>query len=207
MIVPPSIYTLLFYMLPLILASTSPFRAELLTRLRLPFETFAPDIDETPLAGETPESMVTRLTKGKAEAARKQFPNHLIIASDQCATCDDDIIGKPRNHARAVEQLSRFSGRSITFLTGLCLLNTATGQTQIDCVPFVVQFRKLSAQQIENYLYIETPYQCAGSFKSEGLGISLFAKMSGEDPNALIGLPLIRLTSFLANEGINLPIK
>ena len=194
-------------MLPLILASTSPFRAELLARLQLPFETFAPDIDETPMAGETPESMVTRLTEGKAEAAREQFPNHLIIASDQCATCDGDIIGKPSTHARAVEQLSRFSNRSITFLTGLCLLNTATGQMQIDCVPFVVQFRELTEQQIENYLSIEKPYQCAGSFKSEGLGISLFAKMSGEDPNALIGLPLIRLTSFLANEGIDLPIK
>ncbi len=194
-------------MRPLILASTSPFRAELLRRLQLPFETFAPDIDETPLATETPESMVIRLTEGKAEAARKWFPDHLIIASDQCMTCDGDIIGKPGNHARAVEQLRRFSGRRITCLTGLCLLNTATGHTQTDCVPFTVQFRKLSGQQIENYLNIEKPYQCAGSFKSEGLGVSLFARMSGEDPNALIGLPLIRLTSFLANENIVLPMN
>jgi septum formation protein len=193
-------------MLPLILASTSPFRAELLTRLQLPFKTFAPDINETPLAGETPESMVLRLTKGKAEAAKAQFPNNLIIASDQCATCDDEIIGKPGTHARAVEQLSRFSNRSIVFLTGLCLLNTATNHMQIDCVPFKVTFRELTEPQIENYLHLEKPYQCAGSFKSEGLGISLFAKMSGEDPNALIGLPLIRLTSFLANEDVILPV-
>ena len=193
-------------MLPLILASTSPFRAELLTRLQLPFETFAPDINETPLVGESPESMVLRLTKGKAEVAKAQFPNHLIIASDQCATCDDKIIGKPGTHARAVEQLSRFSNRSVVFLTGLCLLNTATNHMQIDCVPFKVTFRELTEQQIENYLHLEKPYQCAGSFKSEGLGISLFAKMSGEDPNALIGLPLIRLTSFLANEDVILPV-
>jgi septum formation protein len=193
-------------MLPLILASTSPFRAELLTRLQLPFETFAPDINETPLVGESPESMVLRLTKGKAEVAKAQFPNHLIIASDQCATCDDKIIGKPGTHARAVEQLSRFSNRSIVFLTGLCLLNTATNHMQIDCVPFKVTFRELTEPQIENYLHLEKPYQCAGSFKSEGLGISLFAKMSGEDPNALIGLPLIRLTSFLANEDVILPV-
>ncbi|RUM94772.1 MAG: septum formation inhibitor Maf [Thiothrix sp.] len=194
-------------MLPLILASTSPFRAELLTRLQMPFETFAPDIDETPLAGETPESMILRLTESKADTARKQFPNHLIIASDQCATCDGDIIGKPGTHAHAVKQLRRFSGKNITFLTGLCLLNTATGRIQTDCVPFVVQFRPLTEQKIEDYLRLEKPYQCAGSFKSEGLGITLFAKMSGEDPNALIGLPLIRLTSFLANEGLNLPTR
>jgi len=194
-------------MLSLILASGSPFRAELLARLQLPFETFAPDIDETPLTGETPESMVLRLTEGKAEAARKQFPHHLIIASDQCATCDGRIIGKPGNHACAVQQLSQFSNKTIMFLTGLCLLNTATGHKQLDYVPFAVQFRELTAQQIETYLNIEKPYQCAGSFKSEGLGISLFAKMSGEDPNALVGLPLIRLTSFLANEGISLPKK
>jgi MAF protein len=150
--------------------------------------------------------MVLRLTKGKAEVAKAQFPNHLIIASDQCATCDDKIIGKPGTHARAVEQLSRFSNRSVVFLTGLCLLNTATNHMQIDCVPFKVKFRELTEQQIENYLHLEKPYQCAGSFKSEGLGISLFAKMSGEDPNALIGLPLIRLTSFLANEDVILPV-
>jgi len=193
-------------MLPLILASTSPFRADLLKRLQLPFETFAPDIDETPMVGESPESMVLRLTKGKAEVAKARFPNNLIIASDQCATCDNKIIGKPGTHAHAVEQLSRFSNRSVVFLTGLCLLNTTTNCMQIDCVPFKVTFRKLTKQQIENYLNLEKPYQCAGSFKSEGLGISLFTKMSGEDPNALIGLPLIRLTSFLANENVTLPV-
>jgi septum formation protein len=191
---------------PLVLASTSSFRKELLQRLQIPFTTFAPNIDETPLENETPEAMILRLTEDKAKAAREPFQNHLIIASDQCAVCDGDIIGKPGTHAHAIEQLSRFSAKSITFLTGLCLLNTVTGNTQIDCVHFIVKFRTLSAQQIENYLNIETPYQCAGSFKSEGLGITLFAKMSGEDPNSLIGLPLIRLTTFLANEGVQLPL-
>jgi septum formation protein len=191
---------------PLVLASTSSFRKELLQRLQIPFTTFAPNIDETPLGNEAPEAMVRRLTEGKAKAARELFPNHLIIASDQCAVCEEDIIGKPGTHVRAIEQLSRFSGKSITFLTGLCLLNTVTGNTQVDCVHFIVRFRTLSAQQIENYLHIETPYQCAGSFKAEGLGIALFAEMSGEDPNALIGLPLIRLITFLANEGVQLPL-
>jgi septum formation protein len=194
-------------MLPLILASTSPFRAELLKRLQLPFDTFAPDIDETPLKNESPKSMVLRLTEGKARAAIETFPQHLIIASDQCAVCDNEIIGKPGSHARAVEQLSRFSAREVTFLTGLCLLNTATGKKEIDCVRFRVLFRQLSRTQIEDYLEIEKPYNCAGSFKSEGLGICLFAKMSGDDPNALIGLPLIKLITFLANQGVNLPLK
>ena len=192
-------------MLPLILASSSPFRAELLQRLRLPFSTFAADIDETPLANELPQAMVLRLSEGKAQTAREHFTNHLIIASDQCAVCDGEIIGKPGSHPRAIEQLGRFSGREIIFLTGLCLLNTATGHFQTDCVPYSVLFRELTRQQIDNYLKIEKPYNCAGSFKSEGLGITLFAKMSGDDPNALIGLPLIRLTDFLAEEGIRLP--
>ena len=191
---------------PLILASTSPFRAELLTRLGLPFSTFAPDIDETPLPGETPIDMVTRLTRAKAAAAIDAFPQHLIIASDQCAICDQEILGKPGNHERAIAQLSRFSGKRITFLTGLCLLNSQTGRVQIDCVPFHVHFRLLKTGQIDRYLHAEKPYNCAGSFKSEGLGITLFQKMEGDDPNALVGLPLIRLTDFLASENIHLPL-
>ena len=191
---------------PLILASTSPFRAELLTRLGLPFSTFAPDIDETPLPGETPIDMVTRLTRAKAAAAIEAFPEHLIIASDQCAICDQEILGKPGNHERAIAQLSRFSGKRITFLTGLCLLNSQTGRAQIDCVPFHVHFRPLKTGQIDRYLHAEKPYNCAGSFKSEGLGITLFQKMEGDDPNALVGLPLIRLTDFLASENIHLPL-
>ena len=192
-------------MLPLILASTSPFRAELLLRLALPFDTFAPDIDETSTAGESPEAMVRRLTAAKAEAARKTHPAHLVIASDQCAVCDGEIIGKPGNHENAVRQLSSFAGKEVRFLTGLALLNTRTGNMQLDVVPFGVTFRQLSAAQIERYLERERPYNCAGSFKSEGLGITLFEKMSGDDPNALIGLPLIRLTTFLINEGVELP--
>ncbi len=192
-------------MIPLILASTSPFRAELLRRLDIPFDTFAPDIDETPLDDESPEEMVRRLTAAKADAARAHFPTHLVIASDQCAVCDGRIIGKPGNHANAVEQLTNFAGKEIRFLTGLALLNTESGSMQLDIVPFAVTFRQLTTGQIERYLRKERPYNCAGSFKSEGLGITLFEKMSGDDPNALIGLPLIRLTTFLQNEGIELP--
>ena len=192
-------------MLPLVLASTSPFRAELLLRLALPFETFAPEIDETPLSDESPEQMVRRLTAAKAAAARSRYPAHLIIASDQCAVHDDRIIGKPGRHDNAVQQLTSFAGEEVRFLTGLALLNTQTGTMQLDIVPFGVWFRKLTAAQIERYLHKEQPYNCAGSFKSEGLGITLFEKMAGDDPNALIGLPLIRLTTFLLNEGAALP--
>ncbi len=190
---------------PLILASTSPFRAELLRRLMLPFETFAPQIDETPQPGESPEAMVRRLTAAKADAARSRFSAHLVIASDQCAVCDGEIIGKPGDHDNAVRQLQGFAGKEIRFLTGLALLNTETGRMQLDIVPFAVTFRPLSREQIERYLRNERPYDCAGSFKSEGLGITLFERMAGDDPNALIGLPLIRLTTFLGNEGVVLP--
>ncbi len=192
-------------MLPLVLASTSPFRAALLERLSLPFETFAPEIDETPLPGESPAAMVRRLTAAKAEAARSHYPAHLVIASDQCAVCDGNIIGKPGTHEKAAAQLSGFAGKEVRFLTGLALLNTSTGKMQLDIVPFGVWFRTLTAEQIERYLHKEQPYNCAGSFKSEGLGITLFEKMAGDDPNALIGLPLIRLTTFLMNEGVVLP--
>ena len=192
-------------MLPLVLASTSPFRAELLLRLALPFDTFAPDIDETPAPGESPEAMVRRLTAAKAEAARPHFPAHLVIASDQCAVCNDKIIGKPGNHENAVAQLSSFAGKEVRFLTGVALLNTESGNLQLDIVPFGVTFRDLGAEEIERYLRKEQPYNCAGSFKSEGLGITLFEKMSGDDPSALIGLPLIRLAAFLREEGVPLP--
>ena len=192
-------------MLPLVLASTSPFRAELLLRLTLPFDTFAPDIDETPEPGESPEAMVRRLTAAKADAARPHYPAHLIIASDQCAVCDGKIIGKPGNHENAVAQLSSFAGKEVRFLTGVALLNTETGNLQLDIVPFGVTFRDLGAEEIERYLRKEQPYNCAGSFKSEGLGITLFEKMSGDDPSALIGLPLIRLAVFLREEGVPLP--
>lgn len=192
-------------MLPIVLASTSPFRAALLKKLRLPFATCAPEIDESPLKGETPETMVKRLTLEKARKVEQDWPEHFIISSDQCAVFRGEIIGKPDGHNEAVTQLQKFSGTRVEFLTGLCLLNTATGSWQLDVIPFYVHFRTLSSQQIENYLRLDQPYDCAGSFKSEGLGISLFSRLEGNDPNTLVGLPLIRLTDFFLQEGIELP--
>ncbi|MDH5191852.1 MAG: Maf-like protein [Gammaproteobacteria bacterium] len=190
-------------MMKLVLASTSPFRKELLQRLDIPFETASPDIDESPQFGETPEQLVARLSEQKARAVAKQFPDSLIIGSDQVATLDDNIIGKPRNHENAVKQLQNASGQRVVFYTGLCLLNTASGNTQTEVIPFSVTFRKLTDEQIENYLKKEQPYNCAGSFKSEGLGIVLFEKLEGNDPNSLIGLPLIALVDMLKNEKFN----
>ena len=191
---------------PLVLGSSSPFRAELLGRLRLPFTTAAPDIDETRLPDEAPADMVRRLTRLKAAAVAADHPRHLIIASDQCAECEGRILGKPGSHERAVEQLLGFSGRVVRFHTGLALLNSATSRLQLDVVPFAVHFRPLDRARVERYLRAERPYQCAGSFKSEGLGITLFRRLEGDDPNALVGLPLIRLVDFLAVEGIELPL-
>ncbi|MBL3589690.1 MAG: septum formation inhibitor Maf [gamma proteobacterium endosymbiont of Lamellibrachia anaximandri] len=185
----------------LVLGSTSPFRRELLNRLGIAFETASPEIDESPVPGEAPEALVTRLARLKAEAVRESWPDALIIGSDQVATIDGEILGKPGSHERAVEQLSKAAGKRVTFSTGLCLLNSRTGNTQICCEPFHVYFRQLGQQAIEHYLQREQPYNCAGSFKSEGLGITLFEKMEGDDPNSLIGLPLIRLVDMLANEG------
>lgn len=185
----------------LVLGSTSPFRRELLNRFGIAFETASPEIDESPIPGEAPEALVTRLARLKAEAVRESWPNALIIGSDQVATIDGEILGKPGSHERAVEQLSKAAGKRVTFSTGLCLLNSRTGHTQVCCEPFHVYFRQLEQQDIEHYLQREQPYNCAGSFKSEGLGITLFEKMEGDDPNSLIGLPLIRLVDMLANEG------
>ena len=189
----------------IVLASTSPFRRELLSRLCIPFETAAPDVDETSLPGETPEQLVVRLSEAKARAVSEQFPESLIIGSDQVAVLDGQIIGKPLTHDNAVKQLKRASGKRVAFLTGLCLYNTQTERVQLDVIPYFVVFRNLSDRQIENYLQKETPYNCAGSFKSEGLGISLFNRMEGDDPNALIGLPLIRLIHMLDSEGVVVP--
>ncbi|MBA1443391.1 MAG: Maf-like protein [Chromatiales bacterium] len=185
----------------LVLGSTSPFRRELLNRLGIAFETASPEIDETPVPDEAPEALVTRLARLKAEAVRESWPNALIIGSDQVATIDGEILGKPGSHERAVEQLSKAAGKRVSFSTGLCLLNSRTGNTQVCCEPFHVYFRQLEQAAIEHYLQREQPYNCAGSFKSEGLGITLFEKMEGDDPNSLIGLPLIRLVDMLANEG------
>ena len=190
--------------LPLVLASTSPFRKELLQRLAIPFETAAPDVDESPRADETPTALVRRLSEAKARAIGK-LRQGLIIGSDQVATTGNDILGKPGTHPRAIEQLRYLSGRLVTFHTGLCLLNSVTNEAQLDVIPYKVQFRQLEEGQIERYLQADQPYNCAGSFKSEGLGITLFERMDGDDPSALVGLPLIRLTSMLAAAGVVLP--
>ena len=190
-------------MITLVLASTSPYRKTLLERLGLHFETAAPRTDETALANETPEALVTRLAEAKARAIAAEYPDALIIGSDQVAVLDDAILGKPGDHETATQQLRNASGREVKFLTGLCLLNTKTNQAQVKLVPFSVVFRSLSESQIQFYLEQEKPYDCAGSFKSEGLGISLFERLDGDDPNALIGLPLIELIRLLCAEGID----
>ena len=187
----------------LVLGSTSPFRKEILNKLGMPFETAAPDIDESPLENETPEQLVLRLAEQKARAVASAYPNNLIIGSDQVAVIDGEILGKPHTHERAVEQLLNASGKTVRFHTGLCLYNSATDIAQCEAVPFDVVFRELTTSQIENYLQKEKPYNCAGSFKSEALGITLFEKLLGDDPNTLIGLPLIRLVSRLEKEDLH----
>lgn len=187
----------------LILASTSPFRKALLERLQVDFLCDSPDIDESPLEGESVEDMVVRLAKIKAEAVAEKYPDGLIIGSDQSAVLEGEILTKSGNFDTAVKQLNKASGKRIVFQTGLCLLNTRTGNTQTACVPYTVVFKPLTQDMIEHYLKKEEPYNCVGSFKSEGLGIALFEKFEGEDPNALIGLPLIKLIEMLENEGFS----
>lgn len=189
---------------PLILASTSPFRRELLARLGVPFITAAPDIDETALPGEMPEQTALRLAEAKARAVANEHPTALIIGSDQVACLDGQTFGKPGNHANAVRQLQTLRGRQVNFFTGLCLLNGKTGKVQVRGVPTLVKFRQLDDQSIDRYLLREQPYNCAGSAKSEGLGIALIEKIEGDDPNALIGLPLIALCDMLLNEGVSI---
>ncbi|HZX29791.1 MAG TPA: Maf family nucleotide pyrophosphatase [Rhodocyclaceae bacterium] len=186
----------------LLLASTSPYRRELLARLGLPFETANPQTDETPLTGEAPEATALRLSEAKARAVASSYPNTLIIGSDQVAVMDGRVFGKPCSHERAVEQLRLLRGRTVNFFTGLCLLNTSTGRAQVQGIPTLVTFRDLSDDEIENYLRREQPYNCAGAAKSEGLGIALLQSMQGDDPNALVGLPLIALCDMLRAEGV-----
>ena len=188
---------------PLVLASTSPFRRALLERIGLDFETSAPDVDEQTHPGESPEALVMRLAQAKARAGGAAYPDALIIGSDQVACIDGEILGKPGSRERAIAQLEKASGRKVTFYTGLCLLDRGTNQAQVECIPFHVHFRDLSRRQIEGYVDREQPFNCAGSFKSEGLGIALFRRLEGDDPNALIGLPLIRLVSMLAAVGVD----
>ena len=189
----------------LVLASSSPYRRELLTRLRMPFEVMSPDVDETPLANEIPQETALRLAQLKARAAADKFPDALIIGSDQVALLDAQQIGKPHTFENAKKQLQASSGRSMVFHTALCLYNSRSGNMQARVVPITIQFRKLSDEIIERYLRAEQPYNCAGSAKSEGLGIALIERFEGEDPNALIGLPMIALVDMLHNEGVQIP--
>lgn len=188
---------------PLVLASSSPWRRELLSRLRLAFECASPDIDETPKPGEAAPALVQRLASSKALALGARFPQHLIIGSDQVATLDDTILGKPGSHAKACQQLALCSGRTVTFHTGLALHDSANGATDVVEETFRVHFRPLSDADIDRYLRLEQPYQCAGSFQMEGLGIALFDRLEGRDPNTLIGLPLIALTGLLKKRGVD----
>ena len=192
-------------MLPLLLASSSVYRRELLARLRLPFVCSSPDIDESHRPQEPAIELVKRLAREKAQALAGIFPDHLIIGSDQVAVLGERIIGKPHTFENARDQLLAASGASVTFLTGLALLNSQTGHCQVDCVPFTVHMRTLDQASIERYLHAEQPYDCAGSFKAEGLGVSLFQRTEGPDATSLIGLPLIRLIDMLLVEGLQVP--
>ena len=187
----------------LILGSTSIYRRELLERLKIPFRVEAPDIDETPLENETPQQLVERLSIEKARTVAANNPGSLVIGSDQVAVHDGKIVGKPLTHDKAMQQLREANGKEIVLYTGLSLFNADTGESQTEVIPFHVVFRKLTEEQLENYLHKEQPYHCAGSVKSEGLGIALLERFDGEDPNTLIGLPLIRLIRMLEHFGVS----
>ena len=187
---------------PLVLASTSIYRSQLLSTLQIPFQTAAPDVDETPLPGESAEQTSYRLAQVKARVVARRFPDALIIGSDQVALLDGQQIGKPLNHDNAVLQLSAMRGKTVTFYTALSLLNATSGEMQTDVAITKVGFRNLSDDAIERYLKKEQPYHCAGSAKSEGLGIALISSIQGDDPNALIGLPLILLVGMLEKQGV-----
>ena len=189
----------------LVLASTSRYRRELLARLDIPFEVAAPEVDEAPMAREAPPDLAVRLARQKARAVTHAWPDALIIGSDQVAVVDDVILDKPGNFDRAVAQLKRMRGRAVQFHTALCLLNSRTTREQTALVPVTVHMREYTDVQIERYLRAEEPYDCAGSARIEALGITLVEKLTGDDPNALIGLPLIALCNMLRNEGWELP--
>lgn len=192
-------------MLPLLLASSSAYRRALLERLHLPFSCASPDIDESARPHETPEALCRRLAISKAQALAESHPQHLIIGSDQVAVLNGRMLGKPHTAENACRQLSECSGQAVHFLTSLCLLNSASGDYQCEVVPFSVQFRQLNQAEIERYVALEQPLDCAGSFKVEGLGISLFESTQGEDQNSLIGLPLIALCRMLRQAGWQIP--
>jgi septum formation protein len=188
---------------PLILASTSRYRRELLGRLRIPFDIEAPRVDESVLPGETPAQTALRLAEAKARAVAAGRQEGLVVGSDQLASCDGEAVGKPATHANAVAQLERLSGRTVTFHTAVALINAATGRVQRELVDVASTFRSLSPAEIETYLRREQPYDCAGAVKSEGLGIALFERIASDDPTALIGLPLIALARMLRAEGVD----
>lgn len=193
------------HLAPLILASTSPYRRELLARLGIPFAVADPRVDEARLPGESPVSLAERLATAKAKSLAAEFPDALLIGSDQVACVDDAIFGKSLNRPRAIAQLTKLSGQVAVFHTAVCLYNAANGSLQVRNVPTEVRFRKLVPAAIERYLNREPAFNCAGSAKSEGLGISLLDYLRGDDPTALIGLPLIALCAMLRSEGIELP--
>ena len=191
----------------LILASSSAYRRELLERLRLPFEVMVPDLDETPAPGESPEATALRLARAKAQAVAARAPGSLVIGSDQVATLDGEQIGKPGNHANALAQLRKMRGRRVVFHTALCLWDgrgaALTGQAQLENVQTFVTFRDLPDRELDAYLRIEQPYDCAGSAKNEGLGIAILERIDSVDPTALTGLPLIALTGMLRKAGVD----
>lgn len=193
--------------LPLVLASSSSYRKLLLEKLQMPFATASPDIDESVLDNEDPQSYVERLAIEKAKTLSIQFPNHIIIGSDQCAVLTvgekQKILGKPHTVESAINQLIQASGETVTFLTGLCVYNSRSKKCLSLVEPFIVHFRELSEPQIRRYIEQEMPLDCAGSFKSEGLGIRLFSALEGRDPNSLIGLPLIALVDLLEQHGVD----
>lgn len=188
----------------LILASTSIYRKQLLEKLSIPFETKKPNCDETPLNDESAKALVLRLAKDKAESCLLNDDKpHLVIGSDQVCVINEKIVGKPLNRDNAIRQLQQASGKAITFYTGIAIFNSFHQTTDVELDTFTVHFRQLTQQQIENYVDKEQPFYCAGSFKSEGLGIALFERLEGKDPNALIGLPLITLIDMLKKQGVN----
>jgi septum formation protein len=188
-----------------VLASTSSYRRALLERLRIEFVTVRPEVEEFREPGESPQAMVERLAVSKAADVACRRADALVIGSDQCAAVGDRILGKPGTHENAAEQLAALSGRRVVFHTGLCLIDAASGRQWQGVVPYTVHMRDLRPAEIERYLRLEQPYDCAGSFKSEGLGVSLFQRMEGDDPTALIGLPLIQLCTWLRDAGMPMP--
>ena len=185
----------------IVLASTSRYRRQLLERLRLPFETHAPQVDEARLPGETPRETALRLARAKAENVAVRFSGAIVIGSDQTVDLNGQTLGKPLTHDAALAQLQSLQGRTVVFYTALAVAGPVTSRVQLDCVPTTVTFRKLSSVQLEAYLRADEPYDCAGAAKIESLGVALVETVLSDDPTALIGLPLIRLTSMLASAG------